>query len=244
LLLVPEFTEIEWVNKPRFEQWAEVASYDPPGVGDEPLPEGDPESMTPEVFAERGLVELDRKEWDRCFIVADGWAIPSAVRIASAQPERILGMALGHARLTHRREGERAPINGEVLAALTQLINQDYESFIRYGIAQVTRGLVSEELAQRMVERFPSGELMEIGWEKITTDDTPIESMLREIDRPLLLAKHEGCLISTPEGFDDAVAAFPEARTFVTTEGPTADPAFSEALRSFCAEVTGAKAEA
>jgi hypothetical protein len=120
-------------------------------VGGEPLPEGDPESMTPAVFAERGLREIEHQGWDRCFVVADGWAIPSAVRIASAQPERILGMALGHARLTHRREGERAPINGEVLAALTQLINQDYESFIRYGIAQVTRGLVSEELAQRMV---------------------------------------------------------------------------------------------
>jgi pimeloyl-ACP methyl ester carboxylesterase len=239
LLLVPEFTEIEWVNKPRFEEWAEVASYDPPGVGGEPLPEGNPRSMTPAVFAGRGLREIERQGWDRCFLVADGWAIPSAVRIASAAPERIRGLALGHARLSHGTEGERAPINGEVLAALTQLINQDYESFIRYGIAQVTRGMVSEELAQRMVERFPSGELMEIGWEKITTDDTPIESMLRDIDRPLLLAKHEGCLVSTPEGFEDAIAAFPDARTFVTPEGPTSDPAFSDALRSFCLEVAG-----
>jgi pimeloyl-ACP methyl ester carboxylesterase len=237
LLLVPEFTEIEWVNKPRFEEWAEVASYDPPGVGGEPLPEGDPESMTPEVFADRGLRELERQGWDRCFIVADGWAIPSAVRIAIAKPERVLGMALGHARLSHRTEGERAPINGEVFAALTQLINQDYESFVRYAIAQVTRGGVSEDLAQRMVERFPGGELMALGWKRITTDDTAIEPMLREIDRPLLLAKHEGCLISTSEGFEDAVAAFPDARTFVTPEGPTSDPAFSDALRSFCLEV-------
>jgi len=33
LLLIPEFTEVTWTIKPRLEEWAEVASYDPPGVG-------------------------------------------------------------------------------------------------------------------------------------------------------------------------------------------------------------------
>jgi hypothetical protein len=240
LLLVPEFTEIEWVIRPQLEEWAEVASYDPPGVGKEPLPEGDPESFGPELFAERGVDELDRQGWDRCFVVADGWGIPSACRIAHARRETVQGIALGHARLSHRTNGERAPVNGEVLAALTQLIEHDYHSFVRYGISQATQGLISEELAQRMIERFPR-ELMALGWHRVTTDDSPIESWLREIDRPLLLAKHEGCLISTSEGFEDAVAAFPDAKTFITPDGPTTDPAFSDVLRSFCEEVEAAE---
>jgi hypothetical protein len=38
LLLVPEFTELEWVIRPKLAEWAEVATYDPPGVGGEPIP--------------------------------------------------------------------------------------------------------------------------------------------------------------------------------------------------------------
>jgi hypothetical protein len=34
LLLVPEFTEVEWTQiRPQLDEWADVASYDPPGVG-------------------------------------------------------------------------------------------------------------------------------------------------------------------------------------------------------------------
>jgi hypothetical protein len=154
------------------------------------------------------------------------------------------GMALGHARLSQRREGERAPVNGELHAALTQLIKQDYDAFVRYGIAQATQGSISEERAQRMIERFPK-ELMSLGWERITAADVDFEAPLREIDRPLLLARHEGCLVSTEEGFEDAVAAFPDAKTFSTPDAPTVDPAYSDALRSFCEEVrVAAKAAA
>ena len=39
LLLVPMLTEVEWVIRPLLEEWAEVASYDAPGVGDEPAVE-------------------------------------------------------------------------------------------------------------------------------------------------------------------------------------------------------------
>ena len=39
LLLVPQLTQIEWTIEPDLEQWAEVASFDPPGVGNEPAPE-------------------------------------------------------------------------------------------------------------------------------------------------------------------------------------------------------------
>jgi hypothetical protein len=45
LLLIPNFTELEWVVKPRLEEWAEVVSYDPPGIGDEPLAREEREAM-------------------------------------------------------------------------------------------------------------------------------------------------------------------------------------------------------
>jgi hypothetical protein len=51
---------------------------------------------------------------------------------------------------------------------------------------------------------------------------------------PLLLVRHEGCLMFTPEGYEDAVAALPEAARATTTDKPTVDPAFSEILREFC----------
>jgi hypothetical protein len=40
LLLVPAFTELQWMIKPELEEWADVAAYDPPGVGKERLPVG------------------------------------------------------------------------------------------------------------------------------------------------------------------------------------------------------------
>ena len=238
LLLVPEFTEVEWTIKPRLDGWAEVASFDLPGVGDEPLPEGDPNLLTRDVVTRRGLEELDRHGWERCFIVADGWGLAAAVLIAQARPQAVQGMALGHAMLSFRTEGERAPQSAELRAALTQLIHQDYEAFIRHGIAQATAGSVDVDLATKMLERFPK-ELMELGWERITTDDVPIGDILHELDPPLLLAKHEGCLMSTDEGFEDAAAAFPKARTIAVPDAPHVSEEFAEAVREFCTEVAG-----
>ena len=40
ILLVPSLTELEWPIRPLIEEWAEVASFDAPGVGDEPPAEG------------------------------------------------------------------------------------------------------------------------------------------------------------------------------------------------------------
>ena len=71
LLLVPMLTELEWVIKPQLEEWAEVATYDAPGVGDEP-PVEDPGS---EATARRGLAEADRRGWDSFVVVADEFGV-------------------------------------------------------------------------------------------------------------------------------------------------------------------------
>jgi hypothetical protein len=41
----------------------------------------------------------------------------------------------------------------------------------------------------------------------------------------------------THEGFDDAVAAFPEAKTLTLTDKPSTSPEFADALRSWCEEI-------
>jgi hypothetical protein len=57
LLLVPEFTELEWTIKPLLEKWAEVISFDLPGVGDEPPAE----RLDREAVVERALEKLDQR---------------------------------------------------------------------------------------------------------------------------------------------------------------------------------------
>jgi hypothetical protein len=89
-----------------------------------------------------------------------------------------------------------------------------------------------------MVERVPAGQL-EALWNMIRDQREPIGELLGEIDRPLLLAKHEGCLMFTDAGFEDVRAEFPSARTVAVERAPSADEGFARALREFSATVTG-----
>jgi hypothetical protein len=233
LLLVPLVTELEWAIRPELEQWAEVATFDVPGVGAEPAVE----HLDREAIVNRALLELDRRGWDSYILVSDGSALPTAIRVAHARAEAVEAMALGHARLANRMEGERPTVNREVMEAFAQLAETNYGDFIRYGLTQVTHGSIGDELAARMLDRVP----IEIGravWQMNLFDPNPIEPLLREIHVPLLFAKHEGCLGSTEEGFEDAVAAFPEARTVSVPNAPSVSSEFASALREFCEEVS------
>src|SRR5947199_8500058 len=101
LLLVAEFTELEWAIKPELEEWAEVLAFDPPGVGTEPLPKGiaDPDELTREMITTRDLEHLDQAESERFFIAAGGWGIANAVGVAVRWPAALPGLALGPAPL-------------------------------------------------------------------------------------------------------------------------------------------------
>jgi hypothetical protein len=87
-----------------------------------------------------------------------------------------------------------------------------------------------------MVERIPM-ELAQTAWETSVREDEPIDELLRSLNVPLLLAKHEGCLVASDEGFEDAVAAFPDARTVAVSEAPSVSSEFAQALRAFCNEI-------
>ena len=226
LLLVPTWTELEWSIRPELERWAEVASYDP-------ISSGNPDDVSREAFVDRGLETLDELGWESFFVVGDTFGTATAARIAAARRDAVRGVALGHACLSWDMEGDRAPVKRELWAAMAQLMSQDAASFVRHGLTQITQGSYDEELANRMVERVPS-ECMQAAWTMIGDQPEPIGDLLREVDRPLLLVKHEGCLVFTEEGFQDAAGAFAAAQTMALPRPPSADPAFPDALREFC----------
>jgi pimeloyl-ACP methyl ester carboxylesterase len=250
LLLVSSFTELEWGIRPALEEWAEVASYDMPGVGSEPLPAGfeidlsraaELLSSWRDAAAERGLQEADRHGWDQFVVVTDSHGASTAIRVAQKRRESILGLAIGHASLSHGHEGARAPMRAGVWDAMAQLAKQGNEAFVRHGIAQMTRGGVSEEVAQQMVERFPDLELVAAMVEALGQEPEPIGDDLAALGLPLLLAKHQGCLGRTDEGFEDIIGVFPDAETVICPETCSSSPAFAEALRTFCQRLAGVR---
>jgi pimeloyl-ACP methyl ester carboxylesterase len=247
LLLVPSFTELEWGGiRPQLREWADVATFDPPGVGTEPMPPGlriEPDSAGEslpawrQAAAERGWREVEARGWVRLVVVGDSHGSPTAVRIARTHPEAVVGLALGHAALSTSTEGERAPMRAGVWDALIQLATQGNEALVRYGIAQMTRGGVSDQLAEEMIERFPDMDLISWTLQALKQEPEPIGddlAALADAGIPLLLAKHEGCLGRTDEGFEDIVITFPQADTAVCPETCTASPVFAEALERFC----------
>ena len=231
ILLVPSITELEWLIKPQLEEWAEVASFDAPGVGAEPRAE----KLDRDAIIDRALLELERREWDACFMAGDSWGNHTVVHAASEWDGKVIGIALGHARLSDRTDCERPPVNRVVWDAMGQLLQNDYGAFVRYGLTQLTQGSMGDELAKRMLERIPT-DIAQEAFDRMLNDPESIQERLREMDAPLLFAKHEGCLSATEEGFADAVAAFPHARTVSLPQAPTVSAEFADALRSFCLE--------
>ncbi|HET9120885.1 MAG TPA: hypothetical protein VFN72_10160 [Solirubrobacterales bacterium] len=239
ILLCPQFTEVEWAIAPRLEEWADVATFDAPGVGQEPVPEGGAELIDRDAVVRRGLQEVDRRGWDSYVVAGDAWGSATAAQVAAERPQAVQGLAIGHATLSYETEGARPAVNGEMVAAMTQLLRTDYDSFVSYGITQFTQGGFDEELSARMVERFPPNDIAARVWEMHVMRAEPIDELLRELGRPLLFAKHEGCLVFTAEGYEDAIAAFPDARRVTIHKPSGASEEFAQALREFCETAAG-----
>ena len=239
ILLVPSWTEVQWVIKPLLEEWADVASYDPPGVGDEPAADG---PLTEAVIA-RGIAEIERRDWSRCIVVGDDFGSVFATVLAASQRPRVAGLALGHACLEHRLGGKRPTINADIADMSRRLVDIDFRAFIRQdvGIWDPRPGYSVEsadELVEAMTERVPrevAVQLLDELNRAISEGGGSLEPFLRELDIPLLFAQHEGCVLFTHHGFDDAVAAFPDAVTVSTSASPCFSPEFAAALRDFAA---------
>jgi pimeloyl-ACP methyl ester carboxylesterase len=237
ILLVPQFTEVEWTIAPLLSEWADVATFDAPGVGDEPMPPNAPGALDREMVVQRALQEVDGRGWDSYFVAGDAWGTANAVRVAHARPEQVLGLALGHASLDYAVDGPRPAVNREVTAVMTQLLRNDYDSFVRYGMTQFTQGAFDEETAERIVARFPPMEIASRVWEMNVSRPEPIGELLAELEMPMLLSKHDGCLVFTEEGYEDAVRALPDARRTSISRASSASEEFATALRDFCESV-------
>jgi pimeloyl-ACP methyl ester carboxylesterase len=233
LLLCPQFTEVEWAIAPQLSDWAEIATFDAPGVGSEPLP-ADRAALVREMVVERAIREVDGLGWDSYFVAGDAWGTATAVRLAVARPDRVIGVALGHASVDYGTEGERPAVNGELVAAMTQLLRSDYDSFVRYGLTQFTQGGFDKDIASRMVDRFPPMDVAAHVWEMYVSKPEPVGELLAKLSVPMLLAKHDGCLVFTPEGYEDLVSSFPDAETVSVEKATSASEEFADALRAFC----------
>ena len=234
VLLVPQVCTLDWQIASSVAEWADVATYDPPGVGDEPAT-GD---VTREAIARRGLDELDRLGWDHAVVVADEFGVPTALLLARMRPDSVAGVALGHMCLTHDTDGFRPPVNGGVRDVLVEIAQVDQRTWARH-MTQVTQGAYDDELVERYLARVPAELGAQLG-RLMQAPDPSMRETLEELaarNLPMLFAEHEGCMMFTPEGFADAADAFPNARAISTAEKPSASPAFADALREFCVAV-------
>ncbi len=237
ILLVPSWSEVQWAIKPRLEEWADVASYDPPGVGTEPAVDG----SLPEAIIARGSAEIARRDWTRCIVAGDDFGCVFATMIAAAQRPRVTGLALGHACLGYRLEGPRPTMNAEVIEVSQRLLDIDFRSFIRQdvGIWDSRPGYSvdsADELVDALVKRVPREFALRLMDELRTGIDdagASLEPFIRELDLPLLLAQHTDCVSFTPYGFEDFVEAFPDAATVATHASPCLSADFADALREF-----------
>ena len=138
--------------------------------------------------------------------------------------------------MTNGMEGDRPARNAAVWDVLSEMIGKGREQFAPFALSQFTRDGIDEALAAEMVERVPVP-VFESMIEAGAVARYDLTESLRALEVPILLAQHQGCLLYTDEGYEDAVDAFPEARRCSTEKMCSADPAYAEALKEFCEEI-------
>lgn len=238
ILLVPTLTELEWTIRPLIEEWADVASFDAPGVGSEPAVGGSPLEAT----ARRGLEELDRRGWPRAVVVGDEFGSLHALLLAAMRPEAVAALALGHACLRYSHAGDHPTLSHELAQLQGMLASADFRTYVeqltRAFDPEDPRGRLDPELASSFTERVPQAAAAAY-WRSLLEGDGPaaasLEPTLQALDAPLLLAHHQDCLLWTDYGFAEASAAFPEAARFSNPTKPSISPDFNRSLRAFCA---------
>jgi hypothetical protein len=231
VLFVPIFAAFE--AGPFTEQnagWSRVESFDGPGAGsrrDEPA--GGVEHM-----AAAASARLDELGWESCAVVCDSHAQAAAIELALTD-DRVRGVGISHAAARYSIDGDRAALSPGVHAAAGQLLDSDLRSFAR-ALTQLTQGAIDEHWADRLVEEVPR-ETMRTGLGQLVGRE--LVSRLAGWEGELLLGLHDGCLMWTREGFDDAASAVPDARTVECDTVPLAHPRFADAIRELCARVFG-----
>ena len=244
ILLIPSLTELEWMVRPLLEEWADVASYDAPGVGAEPAVAGSPFQAR----ADRGLAELERRGWDRAIVVGDELGSLSALLLARDRPDAVRGLALGHPVVAFDMTSERRSFNGAVVEAHYQLAETSQRAFVREQFRSWIglhgeRPVEADPLAEEFLARVSHGAARAFYGDVLHNAETyalEVQDARAQLPQlPTLLVHHADCMMFTREGFDDAVAAMPHAESASTHAKPSVDPAFAEALRAFAERLPG-----
>ena len=229
LLLFPSMSELEWdLIRPQLEEWADVASFDLPGVGEG----ADPRELSRENATARALEVLAGRGWRDAVFAGDQFGSALAIVAARAWDGSVRGLALGHACLHYGRDGERRAIS-QAVADFQLQITELSPAAARQMLAQALELTYGAETTAAILGRLPEAFATEFARFLIENEDVDFEPDLRALGVPLLLAEHEECGMWTPEGFEDAVAAFPEATVVRTPDNPGSSPRFAEALREF-----------
>ena len=198
--------------------WAEVASFDVPA----------------EHAVEAAHARLDELAWDDCTLVVDGFAQALGIEIGLHGPARFRAVAVGHAAPRYSTDPPRPALHPEVVAAATRLLETDYMAFWR-AVTQLTQGGMPDAWVERWAASVSKERARAMFFGIAETEPSACE-LLAGFDRPILLAQHVDCVLWTGEGFEDAVAALPDARAVRCKEIPVFDPAFGEALREIASE--------
>jgi hypothetical protein len=220
LLVMPSASRAEWPILPLLEEWADVAVATGAWVRDG-------------MAAEQAVASLEERGWDQAVLVVDEWAIFKAAEVASLKPELIRALAIGHAALELRTEGERPTLNGQVVAGYSQLMQTDFRTWAR-ALTQTTRGDYDDAAIDQFMRDTSEADIKAFFERVIARMGHSFEPVLRELDVPMLFGHHTQCLLWTDESFRDVVAAFPEAATVRTTEKCSVSADFAAALREFC----------
>ena len=234
LLLVPSISELEWGRiLPLLEEWADVATYDIPGLGEDADPS---QPIDAAISVAGGVQELERRSWSEAIIVGDQFGSALAVLVAEAWDGDVRGLALGHACLTYTREGPRPAISAiaaDFQLQLTRLGRAQADQMFLQGVEMTYGADVAAGIRARLSPSFTQQYAQLL----LDNQEIDLEPHLRELGVPLFFAQHKECGLWMPEGFEDAIAAFPDARTLVTEENPGSSPEFAAELRAFAAAV-------
>lgn len=232
LLYVPLFAEFEAATlRDAVADWGEVESFDGPGAGARAgeAPGG------PESVAAAGAAHLDALGWERCVLVCDSHAQAGGIELALRDP-RVAGIAISHASARYGPGGERPALNRSIYEAVRRFLATDYRSFAR-AMTQLTAGVLDDAWVESFVAQVPraTAEARTAG----LPDGLELAIRLRGEELEVLLAAHRGCMMWTPEAFEDAVAALPQARAVEFESGPLSEPGYHVELRELCARVSG-----
>jgi hypothetical protein len=206
--------------------WADVASFDAPGVG----ANRDLELRGVAGVVDAGRARLDELGWDACGIVCDSHAQAAGIGLALAEPERVTGIFIGHAASRYTVRGPRPALNPSVRDVAQRLLETDYRAFAR-AVTQMTRGLLDEAQVDAWVAEVPHPVARDI-FAELMQEEPELVSRLAGSDLAIVLGRHKDCVIWAPEAFADACADVPDATTVSCASCyATQDPAFLEAVR-------------